>query len=190
LRYNNTIIINYSLGEDMKNLLLAALFIVFTGPAQASLLLDPYVGAGVMKTTFDAASGSGLDDIDNGSMTAIGTRIGYQFLLVSAGIDYSKGSDDDNEFTNTSFFVGVDLPILLRVWAEYFISSDLSIDEDSISSPDFKDGTSIGLGFTALPFVSLNLEVQNLNYESKVAGNKFDLNTAAYLFSVSLPLNF
>jgi hypothetical protein len=175
----------------MKKFLFAVLFVAFTGSVQASLLIDPYVGAGVMKTTFDAASGSNLDDIDDGSMQAIGARIGYQFLLVSAGIDYSKGSDDDNEFTNASFFVGVDLPILLRVWAEYFVSSDLDIDESAIDSTEFKDGTSIGIGFTGLPFVSLNLEVQNLNYETEtVLGNKFDVNTAAYLLSVSLPLNF
>lgn len=174
----------------MKKLFLVALLVVSIGSAQASLLLDPYIGAGVMKTTFDA---NNLDDIDDGSMSAVGARIGYQFLLVSAGIDYSKGKDEDNEFTNTSFFVGVDLPILLRVWAEYFISSDLSVDSDiDIDDPEFVDGTSLGIGFTGLPFVSLNLEIQNINYESEVSATntKFDLNSAAYLFSVSLPLNF
>ena len=170
----------------MRNIFISLFIFISFSTANASLLIDPYVGVGLLKTTFDVNS---LDNTDDGKLNALGARLGYQFFLVSAGVDYSKGSDEDSEFTNTSFFVGVDLPILLRVWAEYFISSDLDIDEDNLDSPIFLDGTSLGVGFTGLPFISLNLELQNLNYESKIAGNKFDLNTAAYLFSVSLPLN-
>jgi len=171
----------------LKKLLLALILTLTTINAQASLLIDPYIGTGLMKTTYDLGS---LDD-DSDNLTAVGARVGYQFLLLSAGIDYSKGSGGDFNFTNTSVFVGVDLPILLRAWAEYFLASSLDSDSSALRNADFefKDGVSLGIGFTALPFVSLNLEVQNINYETEVSGVEFDFETAAYIFSVSLPLN-
>ena len=171
----------------MKKISLISILFFMSSLAHADLLIDPYIGTGLMKTTSDV---NRLDD-DDENLAAVGARVGYQFLLVSAGIDYSKGTAGDYEFTNTSVFVGVDLPILLRVWAEYFISSDLEADISGFDEDiDFKDGTSIGLGFTGLPFVSLNLEVQNLNYETELVGRDLDFETAAYIFSVSLPLNF
>ncbi len=170
----------------MKKFSLTTILFLMCSLAHADLLIDPYVGTGLMKTTSDV---NRLDD-DDENLTAIGARVGYQFLLVSAGVDYSKGSAGDYEFTNTSVFVGVDLPILLRAWAEYFISSDLDADVSGFNQDiDFKDGTSLGIGFTGLPFVSLNLEVQNLNYETEILGRDVDFQTAAYIFSVSLPLN-
>ena len=173
----------------MKRILLLTLCFCYFNTAQASFLVDPYIGTGLMKTTFDAAGTSNDDD----NMSAMGVRAGYQFLLVSAGLDYTRGNAGDYKFTNTSFFVGVDLPILLRVWAEYFISSQLESDSstfNAVGDIDFKKGSSLGIGFTGLPFVSLNLEIQNIDYESKIGTTAFDFQTAGYLFSVSLPLNF
>ena len=171
----------------MRSLILLSLLALFITPkAQAGFLIDPYVGTGTAKTSFDLAGQSDDDD----SLSTYGARLGYSILLFSAGIDYAKGTFGDVDFTNTSVFVGVDLPILLRAWAEYFVNSD--IDNDKLGSADFKmkDGTSIGLGFTGLPFVSLNLEVQNINYEMEYGASKSDVQTAAYIFSVSLPLDF
>lgn len=172
----------------MKRISFVFAILLFSSLTHASLLVDPYVGTGLMKTTYDV---NNLDD-DDDNLTAMGARLGYQFILVSAGIDYSQGTGGDFKFSNTSFFVGVDLPILLRVWGEYFISSSLENDNSNFNNTDFefKDGTSLGVGFTGLPFVSLNLELQNINYEADTALGDFDFTTAAYIFSVSLPLNF
>lgn len=79
--------------------------------------------------------------------------------------------------------MGLDLPILLRFWGEYFLSSEAE-------NLTFKDGYSIGAGFTGLPFVSINLEAQTINYELEQSGFKYDVASAAYLLSVSLPLSF
>ncbi len=164
---------------------ISILFLVLSFNAAASFLIDPYIGTGLVKTSYE----SGFSD-DDDTLTSAGARVGYQFLLVSAGIDYSKGKAGDYEFTNTSLFAGVDLPILLRAWVEYFVSSDLSSNSSKFNSVDFefKKGNSIGFGFTGLPFVSLNLEVQNIDYEAD-ATTDIDFDSAAYIFSVSLPLN-
>ena len=180
-RYN---ISKRNLGIIMsKFFIFLVLFVVHN--AKAGFLVDPYVGTGLIKTSFDESYKS-----DDDTLTSVGARLGYQLLLVSAGIDYTKGKSGNYEFTNTSLFAGVDLPILIRAWVEYFISSDLSSSNGKFDSVDFefKRGRSIGFGFTGLPFVSLNLEVQTLEYEVDTVVD-FDFDSAAYIFSVSLPLN-
>jgi hypothetical protein len=163
----------------MKKFSLVALLagVFMFNVAQAGILIDPYYAMGSSKMSGD------VDDSTD-DLTAMGARLGWKFLLVSAGIDYQMMTvkdDDDTKITNTSVFVGIDLPILLRAWAEYFISSDVK-DSDT----KFKNGTSIGLGFTGLPFVSLNVELQNINYEN----SGYEIKTAATIFSLSVPLSF
>jgi hypothetical protein len=169
----------------MNKCFLFLVIIVVSYSANASFLIDPYIGTGLIKTTFDETYSD-----DDDTLTSVGARLGYQVLLVSAGIDYSKGKSGNYEFTNTSLFAGVDLPILIRAWVEYFISSDLSSNNSRFSSVDFefKRGRSIGFGFTGLPFVSLNLEVQTIEYEADAIVD-IDFDSAAYIFSISLPLN-
>jgi len=163
----------------MRNLSLVCLLTAFiTTSASAGFLIDPYIGAGQFKSTADLSS---LEQSE--SISATGARVGYSFLLFSAGVDYQMASVDGSDTTNTSVFVGVDMPILVRAWAEVFVSSDTEGDLD------FKDGTSIGLGFTGLPFVSLNVELQNINYEAELLGTKYEVKTAATVFSISLPLD-
>ena len=54
-------------------------------------------------------------------------------------------------------------------------------------------GTILGVGFTGLPFVSLNLEMANYKYDeaelSGLSGN-VDADFKHYTLSVSLPLTF
>lgn len=171
-----------------KLALSAVLLICFAFSAKAGILVDPYIGFGTQKSTLDATS-SNFDE-DTQTAKFLGSRLGYSYLLFSAGIDYQVLEDEDLSQKNISLFVGVDLPILLRAWAEYFVDS--SFDHDLIDEVDFKDGYSLGLGFTALPFVSLNLEAQFLNYDMSLKSqpsNKFEASSAAYILSVSLPLD-
>ena len=158
----------------MRNLSLLCLLTAFISTsATAGFLIDPYIGTGQYKSTADLPS---LEESE--TITASGARVGYSFLLFSAGVDYQMASVDGSDTTNTSIFVGVDMPILVRAWAEVFISSDVEGDAE------FKDGTSIGLGFTGLPFVSLNVELQNINYEAELLAAKYDVKTAATVFSI------
>lgn len=172
--------------------LLAALLFTITTSASAGFLIDPYFGVGSSATTFDADALEDEDSTD--SYNSFGSRLGYSFLLFSAGVDYEMATVDGDSRTNTSVFVGVDMPILIRAWAEYMISSSLEDDDlaDDIDV-DFKDGYSIGLGFTGLPFVSINVELQYINYELSVSGSSLDgvdVAAANTLVSVSLPLDF
>tara|TARA_B100001971_G_scaffold215190_1_gene259650 strand:- start:80969 stop:81490 length:522 start_codon:yes stop_codon:yes gene_type:complete len=173
----------------MKKLLLPLFLLTLTFNAHAGFLIDPYIGTGSFAGTLDLANGADADDVEE-TVTAMGSRVGYSFLLVSAGIDYQILSVDGESQNNISAFVGVDLPILLRFWGEYFISSDADVEGDVETSLDFKDGYGLGVGFTGLPLVSLNLEVQYLNYEGEASNIKFDYDTVAYIASVSLPLDF
>jgi len=174
----------------MKQLLMLFIVGLLSQSAFAGLLIDPYVGTGTFAGTFDAANaaaeGVDIDDSDENT-TAVGSRLGYSFILLSAGIDYQLLTIDGDNNTNISAFVGVDLPILFRFWGEYFISSEL--EEESGTSVDFVDGYGLGVGFTGLPFVSINLEAQFLNYEVEASGLEYDYTTAGYILSVSLPLD-
>jgi hypothetical protein len=173
-------------------LLIAALAVSFSMQSFAGLLIDPYFGIGQSKPVFVVAGVPAAESSDASSSTSFGSRLGYSFLLISAGLDYEMStvaSDDELTITNTSLFVGVDLPILFRFWAEYFISSSLD-QTDSTIDFDFKDGYGLGIGFTGLPFVSLNLEVQTVNYDFTVLGYDGTVTNASTVFSVSLPLDF
>lgn len=174
----------------MRNLSLLSVLglFLFVNTAQAGFLIEPYVGTGQFKSTVDFAG----QDEETDSITAMGARVGYGFLgTIYAGIDYAQQTttvgDDDATMTNMAAFVGVDLPILLRAWAKYYLTS--SFAEKEFDKTDFSDGYAIGVGFTGLPFVSLNLELQTINYVLDFSGTDVDVNTAATIFSVSLPLD-
>jgi hypothetical protein len=172
--------------------LLSLLISLFSANTFAGILIDPYVGFGNSTTTLDQASGSYSDDSTD-SVSAVGGRLGYSFLLLSAGIDYQMATIDDAKRTNTSAFVGFDLPILLRVWAEYTLSSQIDDDDlDSNIDISLDSGYSVGIGFTGLPFVSINLEVEqhNYTYENVPTLGELEVASATYLLSVSLPLDF
>lgn len=173
----------------MKVKILVTLVVTMVASAaQAGFMIDPYIGIGQTKTSVDVASA----DDETSTSTVLGSRLGYSFILVSAGIDYQimkaeDAAEDDVTVNNISAFVGVDLPILFRFWAEYFISSNYDSDDLDVS---FKDGYGIGIGFTGLPFVSLNLEIEALNYDVDFGGNDFDYTVASTILSASIPFNF
>ncbi len=168
--------------------LLTIVLVLFSFNASAGFLIEPYAGMGNYTSTVDA---TGIDGEDNEAMSIFGARLGYSFILLSAGIDYEVQTIDDGSFTNTSLFVGVDLPILLRFWGKYIISAQQSADDSSAVTGDFTSGYAVGLGFTGLPFVSLNLEAQQVSYEYDLGGSLDDtkIDFANLLFTVSFPIN-
>lgn len=171
--------------------LIVSIFVIssFSLSAHAGLLLDPYVGFGNVTTTLDASS---FSDDSTDSASILGARVGYSMLLFSAGVDYQIASIDSASRNNLSAFVGFDLPILLRVWAEYTLNSSFE-DSDLSDAVDvaFDSGYSVGVGFTGLPLVSINLEIEQTNYvyENFPVIGDIDVATAAYIVSVSFPLN-
>lgn len=173
----------------MRLVLVLALTMV-ANAAQAGFMIDPYIGLGQSKSTLDVAN----DQEETSGSSVVGSRLGYSFILFSGGIDYQimkteDSNEEDATLNNLSAFVGVDLPILFRFWAEYFLSSNLDSDTNGVDFA-FKDGYGLGIGFTGLPFVSLNLEIEALNFDAEVGGTDFDYSVASTILSVSMPFDF
>jgi hypothetical protein len=170
-----------------KSLLLVVIGAFMAMPANAAFLVEPYLGMHFNSEAEDA-------DADISGM-GIGARVGYQNLGLMLGLNYKSAdlefepdnsaiSNYDVEQTHYGVFVGYEFPILIRAWVEYVIGGSAEFktgDYDSIS------GTQLGVGYTGLPFVSLNLEIGNLTYEDGPTGFT-DQDISTYMLSVSLPL--
>jgi len=169
-----------------KSLLLVMIGAFMALPANAAFLVEPYLGMHFNSEAEDI-------DADITGM-GIGARLGYQNLGLMFGLNYKSAdleferdnaSNFDVDQTHYGLFVGYEFPILVRAWAEYIIGGEADIDGgatwDSIS------GTQIGVGYTGLPFVSLNLEIGNLTYEDGPTGTS-DQDISTYMLSISLPL--
>ncbi|MEX1099143.1 MAG: hypothetical protein WEB87_01885, partial [Bacteriovoracaceae bacterium] len=119
----------------MKTLFIMGLSIFMAGQAAAGVLIEPYMGYGQIVTTNDVPD----QDDDSESGAFVGGRLGYSFLLFSAGLDYNTGSAGDYNRENTAVFAGFDLPILLRFYGKYIFASHLS-NSDNDFVYDFQDG--------------------------------------------------
>lgn len=147
-------------------------------PAQAGLMLEPYLGyetSTVSATgTVGGVAGIPMDQKNTGT-TMIGGRIGYKLLIpIWIAADVSTGSGTykydaalagatlgDVSFTrmNTYATVGFDFPILFRAWLGIGVGNKTTVKDNSGSS-DVKGGSSqkLGLGLTFLPMISVNVE--------------------------------
>ena len=136
------------------------------------------------------------------SGTVLGARIGYQFLLPWVALDYTtslsdhKGSgkngssDFDFSMSTLGLVAGVDLPII-RLFGGYGFSNTIKTSDDTKFEGTYLKA---GVGFTALPFVSLNLEYiindfKKVNGESLSAAGMDKVSGNVLAFSVSLPLD-
>lgn len=179
---------------------LAVVFALIFGTASVShagILLEPYLGMEMGKYTTDL-SGDGKTEFTN-----LGVRVAYTLpVLVWVGLDVNmgmsgkikpdSGSASDMKRTSMGAVVGVDLPILLRGWAGVGFSNELKID-NSVNTKIKGTYTKFGVGFTGLPFLSLNLEYIIDSFKdttSDVASGDADFKHSSYMFSVSLPLEF
>lgn len=174
----------------MKKLLLVlALGLGFTSTSHADLMVEPYLG-------YEMGTGSQGSNDFKVTGTDLGLRLGYDTgVMFWAALDYTMGSltldpdtgaSDDGKRTSLAAVVGLDLPVLFRVWAGYGFSNEMKFDTGTWKGKY----TKFGVGFTALPFVSLNLEVINDTWDDSGSGADPDSKNTSYLLSVSLPLNF
>jgi hypothetical protein len=178
----------------MKKLFaVCALIIGFSSVSHAGIMLEPYLGY-EMGTTKD--NDGKLDG------TQLGLRLAWTApIMFWAGLDYTMGvsakfkpdasgaPDSDAKRSTLYAVAGVDFPILLRAWFGYGFKNELKLDDYDQKL----EGTStkLGVGFTGLPFVSLNLEYLMEDYD-KVNGNSLSTHSKnnAYVLSVSLPWEF
>ena len=193
----------------MKKLVLAFALVLtgaFSQQSKASFLIDPYIG---YKLAWDTPSklGNDVDVTRNGMM--YGARAGYQFLGFMAGFEYGMGSgmtwdvaaatalgvssaEKSYDATYMGVFVGYELPIMLRAWASYYFDANWEFEGGNKVE---LTAISFGVGFTGLPFVSLNAEYRINTFDTKVFALTPSVSSDDYksngelFFSVSLPLN-
>jgi hypothetical protein len=182
---------------SFKSLLFAIITVLtFNQAAQAGLLLEPYLGfvSGEAKqATTSKYTG-----------TSYGARVGYTMLLgFAAGIDYNAmnftdDSSPKNDLTSGDLgvFIAYKFPVLLRTYATYVPSASIDSKSNGTTST-LKAGNSLklGVGFTGLPFINVNLEYISGSYSDiESAGTTVSLNpkftTSAFALSISAPFDF
>ena len=80
----------------------------------------------------------------------------------------------------------------IRLWGEYIFSFEGVNDDDSDSKLTEGSGTSFGVGYKVIPFLSLNFEISNLataKAETSVLEYVSDRAYTSYVLSVSLPFS-
>jgi hypothetical protein len=177
--------------------LLIVLF-TFLSQAKAAILVEPLVGTTVLyKLMPDAASE------EQGQLgSAYGGRLGFQKLGFQLGVDYlnssvkmqDKNFDDNLKMEEWAAFVGIKLPILFRLYGGYIFSSQATgKSQDQDYTYNKGSGAKVGLGFTGIPFINLNLEYRYGSFSQfELGGVKSDEDTkySAVMFTVSLPMKF
>lgn len=182
--------------------LAAIITVVFLQSAQAALLIEPVLG-------YNMAANSKLDvvgepDSSGGKGIGYGGRLGYQNFGFQLGLDYLSNSIDMNEdslydanFDSSEFgaFVGFEFPVFVRIYVGYIFSANAETKTSSGDKWEFSKGSGykVGLGFTTIPFIDINLEYRAVTYdehETLAAKSKDALDFSAVLLSLSVPLTF
>ncbi len=178
-----------------KMWLVLALFLGFAGTAHAGIMIEPYLG-------YEMGSHTDINPTAKTELVNMGARLAWKSpVMLWLGLDYNLGvsgkykvdggSSYDSKHNTLYAVAGVDLPILLRGWVGYGVSDEITVDTAStkIKGKPVK----IGVGFTGLPFISLNFEyiMENLDkIESNAGTNNSPGKMDSYMLSVSLPLVF
>ena len=160
--------------------------VLMSTSAFASIYLEPSIGY----ETGKVEAPGGKEDLAG---TNLGVKLGFSKLGFAAGLDYMRGSlkqDSSPSVTWTNQDMGVfaqfTFPILIKVSASYIFSTELEKNGKATGS-----GTKIGIGYTGLPFVALNFDMINFNYDKFKNGGTadIDLDRKTWMLSLSLPLN-
>jgi len=164
--------------------------------ANAGSIVEPYAGANLNSTY--KVDGGEKGDLTG---TTVGARVGFSQLGFMAGLDgrrnFSKfepetGTDSNYTFSQLGFFVGYEMPIMLRFWGEYVFAYEGVDDDDSDNKIKKGSGMLFGVGYAFLPFVSLNLEMSNIvsTEVSDINGTSDqDIDHKSWVVSLSIPLH-
>nr|BDT28208.1 outer membrane beta-barrel protein [Bacteriovorax sp. HI3] len=166
--------------------------------ASASLLIEPHIGYNLS----GSGDAGGVEYDYNGPQ--LGARIGWQNLGLMLGLDYTRSSYEQEAKSSTGtvktdmkrnefgVFAGYNFPILVRAWGAYYFSNTTKAD-NSINT-EYKGNTKeLGVGFTGLPFLSINLMYRMVNFDEfeSSAGNGSlspERDFKEIVLGVSLPL--
>jgi hypothetical protein len=163
--------------------------------ANANLLIEPHLGHNIS----GSGNSNGIDYKYHG--TQYGLRFGGQYLGLMGGLDYNissytwvqtPGGDDKFDRTELGLFVGYNLPLMLRFWGAYYFTNsakDTNASGRTAVGAKYKGNTKeLGVGFTMLPFLSLNLAYRNVSIDTKPTGiSGGDISNNEIVAGVSLP---
>ncbi len=155
-------------------------FLFYSQQALSGILIEPYLGFRAIGDGERITTGTTIDYSYQGPV--YGARVGYQTLGFMFGLDYSRSTfnlksdttmagvtvKSENDYSGYQFgaFVGYNLPILLRAWAGYYFDSKYEDKDGSNTGDNYTGkGMALGVGFTGLPFVSLNLEIRRMTFD-------------------------
>lgn len=192
--------------KSVLGLMLTGLLTVEAG---AAVLVEPHLGYNLKATGDSTRSGTKYEYDYSGAQ--YGLRLGGQYLGFMAGLDYTLSNPeietktiagtnkDEMKTRELGFFVGYNLPILIRAWGAYYF--DVKSEDDSnggatAAGTEYSGSTKeLGLGFTGLPFVSLNLVYRNVVLDEVKAGavttqlnGDAEISSHEFVVGVSLPL--
>ena len=195
-----------------KQISIMAWLLAFSSLAKAGVLIEPYLGYEATKHSMTFTTGN-IEAPGAITGTGYGLRLGYKLpVMFWAALDAGMGTgklkfdttgtiaDSDVSRNTLGLTAGIDLPILLRFWVGTGFSDQMQI-KTSTTSDTFKGShTKVGLGFTALPFLSINAEYIMRKYtdgsgDLVTAGGGYanyltKLEGSTVLISVSAPFNF
>ena len=182
-----------------KSLILIIAMIFFfqlSEKSHAAFYLEPLVGI-QLASSFE----SGRED-GKSTGNQIGARVGFEKLGFSLGLDGRRNSLSIDPGSNTSatdytgnqigFFVGYEFPVLFRVWGNYIFTGSVKDDDNSDVKLTKAGGFNLGIGYKILPFISMNIEYFNLNFdESDNSGTTTDsdFESEGLLLGFSIPLS-
>ncbi|MGZ3787533.1 MAG: hypothetical protein ACXVLQ_03375 [Bacteriovorax sp.] len=148
--------------------------LLFATIASAGVLVEPQLGYVLSNKFNGTVSLSGpltATSTSDYKATGVeyGARLGYQVMGFMGGLNYghmsgtsknANGTKDDIKGNNLGVFAGFNAPILVRGWIAYNFSSKADVGSDKFKG----HSTEIGLGFTGLPFLSVNAIYRMYNY--------------------------
>lgn len=192
----------------MKYLFLIVFTVVVTQKnAVAGVMLEPYAGTLLNSEGTNNKCSSNCSDEISGNV--FGLKVAFKQLGFSAGLDYqmTAGTTQNEASGSTEFDLtgseygihfGYDFPIMLRLYATYWLNSEYTSKSGSTESTlKGASGYTLGVGYSILPMVALNLEMKTLNYselEVDVSGvttsfddRDYDVNIMA--LKVSFPIS-
>lgn len=172
--------------------------LIFYSSAYGGILIEPHWGYNLVGKV------DGLSNTTKYNGNQYGARLGAQKFGLMGGLDYTHSTftyktvapveSDDKSRDQLGVFVGYKFPILLRFWGEYnfFDKTKQSANGSNHASGYYTKGhgTALGVGFTGLPFLSVNLEYKTSSYNDSSAGAlNPKQSTREVVLGVSIPIN-
>lgn len=180
--------------------LLLGLFLI-ANTASASFLVEPHLGYNLSGSGDNNLTGASRIENDY-SGAQYGLKLGYQNLGLMLGLDFNRSNYDQDFKTSAAtttgaiersewgLFVGYNLPILVRAWGAYYFSNT---SKNTTDSTEMTGNTKeLGVGFTGLPFLSINVMYRMISLDELKAANgtksSVDVSNHEVVVGVSVPL--